>query len=116
LIYVAWWTGRGFYTFPIVIASMIIAEILRAALRLPEGLWVFAIALFVAAAANWQIGRKLNRNSLRKVRTTRLKERLLYRARHKFMSLPMETFSIVLAVAGAAILVGAALQNSSGIS
>jgi hypothetical protein len=32
------------------------------------------------------------------------------------MSLPMETFSIVLAVAGAAILVGAASQNSSGIS
>jgi hypothetical protein len=32
---------------------MILAEILRAALRLPEGLLVFAIALFGAVIGRW---------------------------------------------------------------
>ena len=64
----------------------------------------FGLALIGAAIANWFIGRKLNRQSLAKVRTREIRQRLLYRARHKFMSLPMETFSILLAVGGAIII------------
>jgi len=102
LIYIAWWTGRGYYTLPILVASMVVFELARAALHLPDGLWVFGFALMGAAAANWVAGRKLNRESLKKVRTHRVRERLIYRARHKFMSVPMETFSIPMAVAGLA--------------
>ena len=104
MLYVAWWTGRGYYTILIVVASMVIFELARAAFSLPDGIWVFGIALFGAAAANWQIGSKLNRKSASKIRSQRLRDRLIYRARHKFMSVPMESFSILIALAGAAVL------------
>ena len=109
MVYIAWWSGRGYYTLPILVVSMIVFELARAALQLPEGFWVFGWALIGAASANWFIGRTLNRQSLKKVRTHRIRERLLYRARHKFMSVPMETFSIVMAVAGVGILAAAAV-------
>ncbi len=109
MIYVAWWTGKGYQTIWIVLASAIMFELVRAALKLPDGMWVFGLALLGAAVANWFVGRKANRKSLAKVRTHRIKERLLYRARHKFMSLPMETFSVVLATAGIGVLVAGVL-------
>jgi len=108
LIYIVWWNGRGYFTIPILIASMVLFEVARAALKLPDGFWVFGFALFGAALANWVVGRKLNHNSLKNVRTHRVRERLLYRARHKFMSLPMETFSILMVVAGIGVLIAAA--------
>jgi hypothetical protein len=110
VVYVAWWTGRGYSTILIVVAAAVLFELLRAVLKLPEGLWIFGLALLGAAAANWVIGRKLNRKSLAKVRSDRIRERLMYRARHKFMSLPMETFSVIIAVAGVAVLVAAISQ------
>jgi hypothetical protein len=113
LFYVVWWTGRGYYTIPILVASMVVFEIARAVLRLPDGFWVFGFALIGAAAANWFAGRKLNRQSLTKVGTHRVRERLIYRARHKFMSVPMETFSIPMAVAGVAVLIVAGLVTFS---
>jgi hypothetical protein len=109
LVYVAWWTGKGYLTIWIVVASAIVFEFARAALRLPDGVWVFGLALLAAAAANWAIGRKFNRKSFAKVRSPHLKERLLYRARHKFMSLPMETFSVLLGAAGVAVIAGSVL-------
>jgi hypothetical protein len=110
VVYVAWWTGRGYSTIVIVVAAAVVFEVLRAALNLPEGLWVFGVALLGAAGANWVVGRRLNRKSLAKVRSQGVRERLIYRARHKFMSLPMETFSIILAVAGVAVLVAPVTQ------
>lgn len=107
MVYVAWYTGRGYLTIWTVVGSAIIFELARAAFDLPDGVWVFGLALLGAAVANWLIGRKFNAKSLRKVRSSRLKQRLLYRARHKFMSLPMETFSLLLGVAGMAVLVSA---------
>jgi O-antigen ligase len=105
---VAWWTGKGYLTILIVLGSAIVFELARAALNLPDGVWIFGLALFGAAAANWFLGRKINRKSLSKVRSSRLKERLIYRARHKFMSLPMETFSILLGLAGM-VIIGSAI-------
>jgi hypothetical protein len=86
---------------------MILLELIRAVLNLPEGSWVFGLALLGAAVANWVIGRRFNEKSLAKVRSHRIREKLLYRARHKFMSLPMETFSVIIAGAGVAILIAA---------
>lgn len=105
MIYVAWWTGRGYSTILIVLGSMILLELVRAVLGLPDGLWVFGVAMLGAAAANWTLGRELNKKALLKVRSSRLRERLFYRARHKFMSLPMETFSVLIAAVGIGVLV-----------
>jgi hypothetical protein len=58
--------------------------------------WFWGSALLAAAALNWKIGRHFNRKRLASIRSARLKERLLYRAPHRFMSVPMETFSIAL--------------------
>ena len=104
MFYVAWWTGRGYSTILIVVASLILLELLTRALNLPDGLWVLGFALLSAAAVNWVIGRKLNRQSLAKVRSHRIRERLICRARHKFISFPMETFSVVIAFTGAVML------------
>jgi hypothetical protein len=95
-----------------VVASAILFELVRAALQLPDGVWVFGLALLGAATANWFIGRKFNRNSFAKVRSHQLKQRLLYRARHRFMSLPMETFSVLLGVAGLAVILGAIIART----
>lgn len=104
MIYLVWWTGRGYSTILIVVAAAVLFELVRAALGLPEGIWVFGLALLGAAAANWVIGRKLNHRSLAKVRSHRVRQKLIYRARHRFMSLPMETFSLIIAAAGVAVL------------
>jgi hypothetical protein len=104
LVYVAWWTGKGYLTIWVVVASAILFELVRMGFRLADGPWVFGLALLGAAAANWMIGRKFNSKSFSKVRSSRLKERLLYRARHKFMSLPMETFSVLLGTAGLVVI------------
>jgi hypothetical protein len=109
LVYVAWYTGKGYLTIWTVVGSAILFELARAAFNLPEGVWVFGVALLGAAVVNWMIGRKFNAKSLRKVRSHRVKERLLYRARHKFMSLPMETFSLLLGLAGVAVLASAGI-------
>ena len=112
MVFIAWWTGRGYSTILVVVAALVMFELSRKALNLPEGLWVFGAALLGAAAANWVIGRKFNRKSLAKVRSHRVRERLIYRARHKFMSLPMETFSVIIAVAGLAMFVAAIGQTA----
>ena len=112
MVYVAWWTGRGYSTILIVIASMIVFEVARAALNLPDGVWVFGLAMLGAAAVNWFVGQKLNRKSRAKVRSNQLRKKLLYRARHKFMSLPMETFSIIIAAIGVLVLVIAVAQRA----
>lgn len=104
-MFVAWWTGRGYLTIWIVIASAILFEFARAALNMADGVWIFGLSMLAASVANWLIGRKFNKKSLAKVRSHRLKERLLYRARNKFMSVPMETFSLIIAAAGVAALV-----------
>jgi hypothetical protein len=96
-----------------VLGSMIIFQLIRSVLHLPDGIWVFGLALIAAAAANWFAGRNLNRQALRKVRSHRIRERLLYRARHRFMSLPMETFSIPIAAAGIGVLGFAAFLSAS---
>jgi hypothetical protein len=113
MIVIAWRTGRGYTTLLILVASLILFELLVRALALRDGPWVFGSALIGAAAANWVIGRKPNRHSLAKVRSRRVRARTFYRARHRFMSLPMETFSIVLAAAGAALLATAAVRAIS---
>ena len=58
-----------------------------------------------AGVANWIIGCRQNAKRTAAVRSIRLRDTLVYRARHKFMSLPIETWSIPLVVGGIGILI-----------
>lgn len=100
---VFWWTGKGYLTPIIVIVVLTIFGIVLQAGSpfLHDAPWFWGIAFICAAAVNWSVGRKHNAKKLAAVRSSRLRDRLLYPARNKFMSLPLETWSIPLAVGGA---------------
>ena len=94
-MYVFWWSGRGYYTV-LVVLGVLTAFGLLAAVGIPDGPWFWAVALLAAAAANWQVGSNLNRKKLGTLKPRSFKSRLFYHAHHRFMSVPMETFSLVL--------------------
>jgi hypothetical protein len=104
-MFVFWWTGRGYVTVLVVFGTMMVfALVLQAAQSLiPDQRWYWGLSLVAAAAVNWKVGSHLNRKRLAKSAPRGLKVRLLYRAVNRFMSVPMETFSIVIAVAGIAL-------------
>ena len=94
-MYVFWWSGRGYYTVLVVLGVLTVFGLL-VAIGIPDGLWFWAVALLAAAALNWHLGSKINRKKLAALKPRSLRSRLFYRAHHRFMSLPMETFSLVL--------------------
>jgi hypothetical protein len=63
----------------------------------------WASVLFVAAPINWEVGRRMNAKRRGFAPPATLVRRFLYRARHKFMSLPMESWSIVMVIVAAAL-------------
>lgn len=97
-MFVFWWTGKGFQTVLITLVALAVSAILFQAIapKLNDQPWPWMAALIGAAVANWKFGRQYNAKSRTKIRSTKLKDQLIYRARHKFMSLPMETFSLVM--------------------
>ena len=114
---VFWWTGRGYTTVLIWMLTMTAFGIMLAAGQpiLQDRPWFWGLAFLSAAGLNWHFGSRLNQKSLRKARPVGLQQRLLYRARHRFMSMPMETFSIILAGAGIAIEVYGVLDPAAKI-
>jgi hypothetical protein len=106
-MFIVWWTGRGYLGFVVVLATMIVAGVLLAAVgpRLPDGPTFWGPVLVVAAAVNWTVGSRINQKTLAKVRPTTVRQRLLYRARNRLMSLPMESVSIPLAVVGVGMFI-----------
>jgi hypothetical protein len=108
-MFIAWWSGKGYQTGLIVLATLAVCGALLAILPFDlDNRRSWAVSLLLAALFNWIIGRKANR--VRRSKARRLRDRLFYNARHRFMSVPMETFSIfilALAIATAAgFLVG----------
>lgn len=112
-MYVFWWTGKGYLTPIILVVTLIIfAVILKIGssfLTDRDAFW--GAALLVSAVANWVVGRRLNARKLDAVRSTRIKDRLFYRARNKFMSIPFETFSIFIAILGVWLIVADILRS-----
>jgi hypothetical protein len=106
-MFVFWWTGKGYLTPVIMVVTLIVfAVILKiGGSWLPDRDAFWGTALLVSAAANWIVGRRMNARKLAAVRSSRLEDRLFYRARNKFMSMPLETFSIVIAVFGIWVIV-----------
>lgn len=110
---VFWWTGRGYVTALIIIGMMTVfglAQNIAQPLVLDRQ-WYWGLSLIAAAGVNWWVGSYFNRDWFvrsrlkGKLRLKGLKNRLFYRTANRFMSVPMETFSIALAIAGAAITV-----------
>ena len=99
---VFWWQGKGYQTILIWLVTVCFFGIGAAAGR-SLGLdrpWYWGLSFVVTAAANWYRGTQLNARSLEKRKPQTVWQRLFYKARHRFMSMPMETFSLVLAAAG----------------
>ena len=102
-MFIAWWTGKGYQTLLIIFGTLAVCGLLLSALPPSmDNRWFWASALVLAAIINWGIGSKINRLRRSKAQG---RARLLYRAHHRFMSMPMETFSIP--VIGVASLVAA---------
>ena len=106
---VFWWQGRGYKTILIWLVVMCAFGAVMAVGKsfIPDRPWYWGLAFIASAAVNWREGSKLNARSLRKHQPKTIWKRLFYRAAHRFMSMPMETFSVVLVIVG----VGFALQG-----
>ena len=114
MIFAFWWTGKGYVTALIVFGALCLSGILFQGLapQLNDRPWPWMFALLAAAAINWKLGRNYNAKGRAKALATTTKaNQFLYRARHRFMSLPMETFSFVL-VAIALVGLASALKSS----
>ena len=100
-----WWSGRGYFAALILLLTLTaFGVILRVGADfIPDSPWYWSLAFPIAAAINWRVGCRLNR----KKRATLPGFRLWYRARHTFFSLPMETLSIVMVLAGIGLLIAA---------
>ena len=98
------WTGRGYWglLFPILFCFLLGVVMSRAFGQpaVDANGWMFGVAVLVAAAVNWAVGRRWNgTTSLRPwdIRGTLLRRR---RMEHTIFSAPMELWSIVLVIAG----------------
>lgn len=103
---VFWWTGRGFLSLLFLIGVVGLFGATVTAIGGSEAFeawpWLWGVAMGLAAVTNWIGGARLNRSPLNPLRGS-LKDRLTYRARHRFLSFPMEVWS------GPAMLLGAFL-------
>jgi hypothetical protein len=105
-VLVFWWTGKGYLTAVILLAVLTVFGIVLQAGRsmLEDAAWFWGLAVVTAAGLNWHVGRRQNARKLAAVKSSRLRDRLFYPARNRFMSLPLETWSIPLAVGGVAAI------------
>lgn len=106
-MFVFWWMGRGYFTALIIFGSMIVFALVLQALApaIPDQRWYWGLSLIAAAAVNWKVGSHFNRKRLAKAPKRNVKNRLLYRAPNRFLSVPMETFSIAILAAGVALTI-----------
>ncbi len=104
MMFVFWWTGRGYLTMVLLLASLIVFGLI-AAMGAPDGPPLWGMAFATAAALNWYFGSKINHKKRKFLKPKTLRGRLFYRANHRFMSMPMESFSVALAAIGLAIIV-----------
>ena len=111
-MFVFWWTGKGYLTALIILATLTAFGVVL--LLLPsyvDGRLYWGSALLTASVLNWLTGQKANRVRRSKVRNSRLRDRLLYNAHHRFMSVPMETFSIAIVLAATIVAASALMGN-----
>lgn len=104
-MYIVWWSGRGYLTILIVLGTLAAFGLVERASSIADGSWFWSAALLLAAGINWHFGSKINRKKRAALRPAGARDRLFYRGRHRFMSVPMESFSLVIAACGFVVLV-----------
>lgn len=106
-MFVFWWMGRGYVTALTIFGTMMVFALMLQIAQplLPDQRWYWGLSLIAAAMVNWKVGSYFNRKRLAKTPKRNLKERLLYKAPNRFMSVPMETFSIAIFAAGIALTI-----------
>jgi hypothetical protein len=99
---VFWWTGKGYLTAVIVLAVFSAFGLAVPAVSpfLKESPEYWGSAAVVAAVIVWLVGRRVNAKAIASVRSIHFRHKLFYRARHRFMSLPLEIWAIPLAIGG----------------
>ena len=102
---VFWWVGKGYWTLLLLFLVGMAGTIVLQALGLgTEGPWFAAAVLGVAAVWNWNVGSRWNAHGRARRPIVGVWRRLTYRtAEHRFLSMPMESFSVVMA-AGSLLL------------
>jgi hypothetical protein len=96
---VFWWTGRGYLTLLIPFGCGVLAAIIAGIVHLPSDTsWFAAIVFALATPINWLVGRRQNERRRKSLGLLSWRGQLVYKARHKFMSLPMETWSIAMPI------------------
>lgn len=105
---VFWWQGKGYWTLLLLLLVGMAGTLMLQAVGLgTEGPWFAAAVLAVAAAWNWSVGSRWNASGRRRRPVVGAWQRLTYRtADHRFLSLPMESFSVVMAAGSLLLLLG----------
>ena len=93
---VFWWTGRGFLSLLFLIG---VFGVFGAVVTLTVGdaafqrwPWLWGVGLLLASVANWVGGARMNHTSVNPL-TGSIRDRLTYRPKNRFLSLPMELWS-----------------------
>ena len=73
--------------------------------------WIWAIGYWLAAGVTWVVGSRLNGRPWRWKEGQRSRGRFLYDAPNRFVSLPVETWSIPMAAIGLLLAVRGALPS-----
>lgn len=104
---IAWWTGRGFLSLLTLIG---VFGAFGAVVTFTVGdqafeayPWLWGLGCLPAAVVNWIVGCRLNRVPLNPLFA--LKDRLTYRPRNRFMSFPMELWSLPMTLLGVFLIV-----------
>lgn len=106
---VFWWTGRGY----LALLSLIgVYGFFGAAITVGFGNqafeaapWLWGVGALIAAAVNWIWGSRINRRRWADLPGADWKKRLVYRARNRFMGLPMESWALPTALLGVFLMV-----------
>jgi hypothetical protein len=98
------WSGWGFLVVPIVLGTAVVVGglvqwLLQMAGRPDLAFIAFSIGLFAAAAVNWVVGRRLNGQPPRELLDPKTGERVLLRRRHHLFWIPMQYWSVLVALA-----------------
>ena len=101
---VFWWTRRGYLALLTTIGAVgIFGAVLTLAFgdaifeRFP---WLWAIAYWIAAAATWCVGSRINGRPIHWNQGQKSMGRFIYDAPNRFISLPVETWAIPLFALG----------------
>ena len=91
-----WWTGKGWKPALILMLTLVATRIVQIVMRdfIGDPHWLWALAFLVAAAITWKLCSHDNRKATSRKMSPNLKNRLLYKPRNRFMSLPSETWAV----------------------